>query len=1323
MPEQQSRRANPVTTAPIDSPFETHLVRLGVEGLNLNDELDVLKPGQLARMTNADHNANSAIAARAGQTSFATASGTHHSVRKLRDPQAGTTTRVWGVGSDLYLGASGALALVDSGYSGDPLTLVPHRPPLSGDSWMFVADRSRMRKVRADALDLPIGLPAPGAAPTAAFANLFTTSIAAFDTSDGTEAAQWTGTAGEDDDGKATNAPTAADAPGLSGNAVEFTTQPGTAITAGYDSWWGIAIARNLNTLQGGAVDASDDDLMHFFLQLANASLIAEIRIYLVVSTGFNASTVPGTDPDGLVNTDAYLKTIRQHDFTLYTQAQALQIDAAETARVQSLRDERLDDLAFDEPAIAFSTDIQARRDPVRRKSVQGSPADREWTQYGHFEIPLRRGDFERVGSDDTRTWGTVTGLLLYVSTIPTATESVAFRLDDFFLHGGRGLDTTPPGSQRYDWRYTHYDPRTGAESNGSPIMALTAFLDVDRKEIAVTPAAVGDSAVRQRVYRRGGQLFDDWFFCGTNSSDGGIFVDTNADDAISAASSLPIDHFQPVPTVDENGATVLAQPLPALWGPVEGMIFGCGDPYRPGHVYFCTPDAPDHWSASGNVEVCPPSEQLMHGGLLGHQAFALSRDRLYMLYPNLSGTAGTVTAAPTLCKRGLWSRWGFCVGPKGVYFVAEDGVFVSAGGPEEWISRDLDPLFRGETKHGYLPIDKADVASIRLTIWENKLYFQYTDTGGARQVMVYSLLYTFWRHYDFALDPTTLQGQEEEILLIGAANATYTHEGTSDGGTAIGVTLRTGAFTGGKREEKLFGDMIVDADRQGVAITVTNYLNEETVTNLAQSLAEGTGRNRFVLDSFGDSPQKAHSLSTEIGWSTAGASPIVYQIGYALILQPEITTNRVTNWDDLGQSDEFWVSGVTFDCDTGGSDLQVMVERDYGGVVLPISTFIVNCTGRHKVAFSWLAVPARQIRVRPSDQCRFWMLYRADWIWQPEPPRISKWDVLFENAWDQYYTGLDLYCNTINLQKDLVVTVDEAALVNPATGLSTFPVVANGRRVVHLTFTPGRGHVFRFYATDANEGLLYSHRWHLEPEPTEQANWLQNFSILGTRADKYLKAIVFECDTFGQNKSVQIEVDGAVAETLVINSNGRGVVQRALATQRLGRVWRMLPVDGNPGRLYSAQPIFDEEPFQLTRWETQETNHGLPGWFYPLSGQITLKSTADVTLTIALQINQRGTTVTETYTIPSTAGQKLRHFQSFRTDRGGKGVLIKYTLTSTAAFYVYREETSLLLQPWGAEGPIAVQPFGDDAMDPTRPMRQATYAAMAPGGSLGDQA
>jgi hypothetical protein len=1320
MPEQQTQRGQAVTRANFDQPFETLLLRLGVRGLNLQDELDVIPPDQLARFTNGEHDANGAITSRPGQTSLATGGTKHHSMRILRDPQTGAHTRIWGTDTDLRIGLSGALSVIDSGYSGNPLALTPDHPPLSGDPWMFVGDSARMRKVRADGLDLPIGLPAPSVAATAVLGTEYRRGVAAFDSTDGTQAANWTGVAGKDTTGVASGTPTASDeaSPVTASNCVAFFTVPG-GITTTYDSWWVIPITRTLATLSpvsgAGDIAASDDDILHLWMKASHPHLLQEVRVYIICSASVDLTKIPGSP--GSTSTDAYVKSFRRNDFAIYAQATQPQVDAAATARLQAIDDDKLKERKIDDDRASWEVP-RAERDPNRARAVQAPAGSHQWIEFGSIGISLRRGDFQRLGTTTGRDWSTVTGVAIYLrSDITTGDRLFQVNFDDLYLTGGFGPDTVEPGAQQLDWRYTNYDPRSGAESNGSPIMST--FLDSRRQSVTVTPAAFGDAAVRQRFYRRGGSLIDNWFFEGVNSSDGGAFADILADDGISAAGTLPIDHFQPVPTVNDAGTTVLAQPLRALWGPIEGMLLGCGDPYRPGHLYHSNPDEPDHWSSSGNVEVCSPGEELMNGGIYGHQAFVFSRERLYFVYPNLTGSTGLTTTA-SQCKRGLVSYWAFAVGAGGIYFVAQDGFFQTNGGPEEWLSKDIDRLFKGKTRYGLLPIDFAAGSAIRVTVWESKVYFGYQDTSGARQTLIYSILNKYWRHATFGKAPDLYQGEEEDTLVIGSLNqgASYTHSGFSDAGTAIAVTLRTGVVDAGAREEKLLGDEILDADRQGETLTLVNYLNEESTTNPNQSADSGTGRQRYIFDPFGDTPQRARSLSVGLQWSSSVAAPVVYRLGFSAVPQPELTVNRVTSWDDLSHGDEVWLSGVTFDCDTGNIAKSILIERDYNGVRDTVATLSVNANGRHKLSFSWAAVPARQVRVRPSDACKFWLLYRADWIFTPEPPRIAAWDIHFENAWDQYYTGLDLYCDTSNLVKQVEVYVDETRLSDPATGLTYFPVQANGRRVVHLTLPWGRGHVFRFRAVDSNPGLLYSHRWHLEPEPSEQANWNQNFSVYGTRADKYLKAVIFECDTFGQNKSVGIEADGVVVETLSVNANGRKVVQKALTTQQLGRVWRVFPSDGNPGRAYSIQPIFDEEPFKLPRWETQETNHDLPGWFQLLWGHVTHKSTQDLTLRVVAHSNQTGGTVTKDYTIPHSNGVKRRSFVSFEA---GKMVLVKYLVTSPADFHLYREETVLQVQPWGSDREIEVHPFGDDDLDPTRPMKASVLAAAAPGGSLGD--
>jgi len=1328
VPEQASARGNVITSAPFEAPFDTTILPLGVGGLQLNPAADVVTPTDYQRLTNVTHETDRELTARAGLTALATVGQPAvHTLQRVADPEAGTWTRLVGAGGSIYRGTSGALTAIDAGYSGDPLTLVPYRPPLSGDPWVFVADRWRMRKIRMDGLTLPIGLPAPGGACAAVLGDHWRTQIAAVDPNfnyenpgvdDGTAGPNWQGNAGED----FSDPPVATD-PGLVPplGSAEFITVPGSA-TSAYWTFWGLGINRDLSTV--GGQPASDDDLLHCVIKFSHPQDIAEARLYVVVADNFNPGILPGTDPTNAANGDFYVKSFRPADMTDYIQSLQAQIEAAETARLRKLREDSLKDAGTADSRESWGS-LWAAIDKGRQIGIETGTGVNEFIELGITGRPLRRGDFQRVGLTDGRDWGTVTGLVLYVQTREDVATPVGFTFIECYLQGGAGPDTSTPGMLAYDWRYTHYDPRTGAESNPSPEMDEGARLDPLRRACVLTPDAYGDGAVRQRFYRRGGSLTADWYYLGENGSDGGSFTDDLTDDAIVTAGTVALDHHQPVSTVSDAGATIDAQAVPVLFGPYDGMLFALGDPHRPGDVYWCLPDQPDHWPPSQHYEVTAPSEPLLAGVVYAGQPYVASADRWYVLYPSLTGTSTDVRAVPTPCTRGPAGRWATCLGPGGIYFLAKDGVFRMQGGAEELLSTAITPLFRGETRHGYAPINFAVPTALRLFVHQDRLWCCYEDTAGQRQVMVYHLLAQTWEHYNFSKVIScghAEAGVSPASLLLGSAtlSSVYTYGGTSDAGDAIACTAQTGDLDLGRpREDKLLGDQILDADMQGVTGTLQNFLNHGTVSNPTQAFGGATGRQRIIFDGFGTTPQKARTVSTRLTWSSDSARPVLYQLGLAVTPQPDMTVNRVTNWDDLGHPDESYVTGITLDADTGGTDRLLYFERDWAGAVSTLHSAIINCAGRHKVKFSWPALPAHKVRIRPDQHCRPWILYKADWISVKEPPRIARWDIHYETDGDQYYTGIDLYCDTGGAEKQIQIEVDGVVLNAPATGLPFWAVTTTRRTWVHLTLPWGRGHVFHLIALDDNPGLLYSHKWYTDPEPSEQTNWNQNFTIHGTRADKWYKGVVLECDTFGQNKTVTLELDGTVVQTLTVNASGRRSLHFSFE-QRLGRVFRLFPIDHQPGRLYSWQPIFDEEPFQLARWETQETDHDQRGFQIPIEAQITLKSTAAVTLSLTAYPSQEAHTLvesprwTETYTLRATNGIKDKRFVPFKAR---KGVLFKYVFTSDQPFYLYQEESHVLIQPWGAEQPIVVRPFGNADADRTRTMIHSQIAAGRAGG------
>ena len=132
-------------------------------GLDLNRPVDSVKPQKFPFLQNVRAYQYGIIQQREGLTdinSVVAANTPTHSVRRLNDPLNSTFTRVVGTGTVLATGQT-AFTQRDSGYSGDPLAMVPFHPDGSVTSWMYVADRSRQRKVDAAGTVHPIGLPLP----------------------------------------------------------------------------------------------------------------------------------------------------------------------------------------------------------------------------------------------------------------------------------------------------------------------------------------------------------------------------------------------------------------------------------------------------------------------------------------------------------------------------------------------------------------------------------------------------------------------------------------------------------------------------------------------------------------------------------------------------------------------------------------------------------------------------------------------------------------------------------------------------------------------------------------------------------------------------------------------------------------------------------------------------------------------------------------------------------------------------------------------------------------------------------------------------------
>jgi hypothetical protein len=141
--------------------------RLHYAGMNLSRPMDLMPDNKFPYGQNCRAYVIGGITGRASQDSSALTLPPPgaHSLRRLNDltpaGPAGGFILVAGVGNSLYANST----LVDSGFSGNPISLVPFRPNTSVQPWMYVGDSLKMDKVRSDKTTFKMGIKEPQIAP------------------------------------------------------------------------------------------------------------------------------------------------------------------------------------------------------------------------------------------------------------------------------------------------------------------------------------------------------------------------------------------------------------------------------------------------------------------------------------------------------------------------------------------------------------------------------------------------------------------------------------------------------------------------------------------------------------------------------------------------------------------------------------------------------------------------------------------------------------------------------------------------------------------------------------------------------------------------------------------------------------------------------------------------------------------------------------------------------------------------------------------------------------------------------------------------------
>jgi len=366
---------------------------------------------------------------------------------------------------------------------------------------------------------------------------------------------------------------------------------------------------------------------------------------------------------------------------------------------------------------------------------------------------------------------------------------------------------------------------------------------------------------------------------------------------------------------------TIAAQPLPFVFGPLEGpfspVVFGLGDTKNAGTLYFCNPGNADAASDQNTVELAPPSEPLISGSTWNGLIFTGSNDNIYMSRysylenPNAIGT-GVFQTVRIPSPSGMWSRYACTRGPDGVYFLGRDGIYkASENGCVSITDAQLYPLFPHDGQpatfeRDFYPVNMTLTDELRLSANDFDIFFDYVDSQGNSVSLRYEISKQRWfPHfyankiaYHYLVERSVDDPTDQTILLLGKETGViYKSGGNTDNGADINTIVQTPSMDGGDpRIQKLFVDGMTDADGNG-NLSLAYFLDNNQVASPV-SVVTRTGSRQQTPTSISDlltNLQLYRNISAKYSWTGGPAGPRLYVVNFTAYPQPYLSTKVTT--------------------------------------------------------------------------------------------------------------------------------------------------------------------------------------------------------------------------------------------------------------------------------------------------------------------------------------------------------------------------------------------------------------------------------------------
>lgn len=294
--------------------------------------------------------------------------------------------------------------------------------------------------------------------------------------------------------------------------------------------------------------------------------------------------------------------------------------------------------------------------------------------------------------------------------------------------------------------------------------------------------------------------------------------------------------------------------------------------------VLFSDPGDPLTFGADNYVDLTPGDGQVIQTLVSWREMlFAFKDRRFFVFYGNSTDSTGgaVFNYRPVDAKVGTPGINSACAAPGGVYFVTDDGVYVTTGGAPQRISGAISPLFDDDTHAYYLgdTINKAELRWASLCWHDDRLYVSVRTGASAynNRLLVYEPATEAWTIWDVPAScvtehtvanvPRLVFGYATGSNHVGVVSPSY----TTDDGTAISWRYRTGfADLGTPMSEKIVRGWLLDGQGTVTAKVAVNDGSLDSGVSVALGAAPATGTGRRWTSSRG------RNFSLELSGTTA---------------------------------------------------------------------------------------------------------------------------------------------------------------------------------------------------------------------------------------------------------------------------------------------------------------------------------------------------------------------------------------------------------------------------------------------------------------------